>query len=123
MIKTVITAMIAFASILPAGNPSRENINRAIEYYNNTAVQAAPAAEASHTWCITKKVVKLSNGCAVGRNTYMRILRENPSRDYYTVQWYDSAARLNKSDVSVFTATPEVEEQIVMKKTAGVITA
>lgn len=119
--KTAIAALIATMNILPMTAEYRDTCNRAIDYYN-TIQSDSVKEETTHLYILTKKKVTLSNGVVVDKNTYMHVLKEN--KKTWTVQWYNGKTKINKKAATdPFEVSGKKEADILMKRTAGIITA
>ena len=72
-------------------------------------------------WAITTKITLLSNGQAIDGATYVKVISDDG--DYCTIEWYGDTAQVSRFDIEVFEVPAGQEDVILMRKTAGVITA
>lgn len=73
-------------------------------------------------WAITTATCTLSNGATVDGNTYLKVLENDISKDMYIIQWYDSSTEVSAEYVHIFEVPKDKEVDIILRRTAGVIT-
>lgn len=74
-------------------------------------------------WAITRQLCTTSDGYTIDRDIYIKVLSIDANNNVCVIQWYDDETSVKLDDIAVFEVPVDREYDILMRRTAGVITA